>query len=120
MNKKELDRFRKILDQQLKELEQKVEAPPEHLNAGNDYFADPTDRASAESDRNFDIRVRDRERKLILKIKEALARVEDGSFGVCEDCGEPIDRKRLEARPVTTLCIDCKIEREREEKLRGE
>lgn len=120
MNKRDLERFRKILNSQLAELEEKIDAPPEHLDAGNDYFPDPTDRASAESDRNFGIRVRDRERKLIIKIREALQRIDDGEFGVCEDCGEPIDMKRLEARPVTTLCIDCKVAREREEKIRGE
>ncbi len=120
MNKRELERFRKILNKKLEEAQEKVEAPAEHLDASGDYFADPTDRASAESDRNFDIRVRDRERKLILKIREALERVEDGTFGICEECEEPIDQKRLEARPVTTLCIDCKIRSEREEKMRGE
>ena len=120
MNKRDQDKYRKILLKQLKELEEKVEGPAEHLNAANDYFPDPTDRASAESDRNFDIRVKDRERRLVIKVKEALDRLETGEFGICEDCGEPIDPKRLEARPVTTLCIDCKIIREREEKIRGE
>ena len=120
MNKRDQDKYRKILLKQLKELEEKVEGPAEHLNAANDYFPDPTDRASAESDRNFDIRVKDRERRLVIKVKEALDRLETGEFGICEDCGEPIDPKRLEARPVTTLCIDCKIVREREEKIRGE
>ena len=120
MNKRELEKFRKILTKQLEEIEEKVGAPPDHLNAANDYYPDPTDRASAESDRNFDIRVKDRERKLAIKIKEALERIESGEFGICEDCEEPIDAKRLEARPVTTLCIDCKIARERQEKLRGD
>ena len=120
MNKRELEKFRKILLRQLKELEGKVEGKVEHLDISANHFPDPTDLAAAESDRNFDIRVKDRERKLILKIKDALARVDDGSFGICEDCGEPIGTKRLEARPVTTLCIDCKIMREREEKMRGE
>lgn len=120
MNKRDLERFRKILNGQLKELEGKVEGATEHLDTSNDYYPDPTDRASAESDRNFDIRVKDRERKLILKVKDALQRVDDGEFGICEDCGEPIDMKRLEARPVTTLCIECKIAREEEEKIRGE
>lgn len=120
MNKKELERFRKLLNAQVKELTEKVDGSVETLNTGNDYFPDPTDRASAESDRNFDLRVHERERKLIIKIKEALERIEDGTFGVCEECGEPIDLKRLEARPVTTLCIECKIAREREERIRGE
>lgn len=120
MNKRELERFRKILNGLLNDLEQKVNGSTDHLNAADDYFPDPTDRASAESDRNFDIRVHDRERKLIIKIKEALARIDRGEFGICEDCEEPIDAKRLEARPFTTLCIDCKIAREREDKIRGD
>jgi len=120
MKKRDLEKFRKVLLKQQKELEEKLEGKVEHLDASGDHFPDPTDRASAESDRNFDIRVKDRERKLILKIKEAMKRIEDGTFGICEDCEEPIDLKRLEARPVTTLCIDCKIAREREEKMRGE
>ena len=120
MNKRELERFRKMLSQQLKDLENKLDGSVDHLNASDDYFPDPTDRASAESDRNFDIRVQDRERKLIMKIKEAMERMEDGEFGICEDCGEPIGIKRLEARPVTTLCIECKIQREKQEKMRGE
>jgi DnaK suppressor protein len=120
MNKRELERFRKMLTGQLEELEEKLAGSTQQLNASNDYFPDPTDRASAESDRNFDIRVRDRERKLAKKIKEALERVDKGEFGICEDCGEPIGKKRMEARPVTTLCIECKVEREREEKMRGD
>jgi DnaK suppressor protein len=74
----------------------------------NGNFPDPTDRASMESDRSFTLRIRDRERKLIAKIEEALRRLEDGSYGVCEECGEKIGAARLKARPVTTLCIDCK------------
>jgi DnaK suppressor protein len=80
-------------------------------------FPDPTDRASLESDRNFLLRIRDRERKLILKIEEALDRIEKGTFGICEVCGEEISEERLQARPVTTLCIDCKTEEEEKEKI---
>ena len=82
-------------------------------------FPDPTDRATMESDRNFELRIRDRERKLIGKIKEALERIEDGSFGICEECGEDISEERLKARPVTTLCIDCKKRQEKDEKVKG-
>lgn len=81
-----------------------------------DHFPDPTDRASHETDRNFLLRVKDRERKLISKIKEALGRIDDGSYGICEFCGEPISDKRLEVRPVTTSCIECKKEAEEMEK----
>ena len=86
----------------------------------NGDFPDPTDRASLESDRNFTLRIRDRERKLIGKIKEALERIETGSYGVCESCGEEISEARLKARPVTTLCIECKTKQEQEEKVRGQ
>jgi len=81
-------------------------------------FPDPTDQATMETDRNFDLRIRDRERKLIKKIDQALNRIKDGSFGVCESCGGPISSKRLQARPVTTLCIDCKTSQEIEERTR--
>ena len=71
-----------------------------------------------ETDRNFLLRIRDRERKLISKIDQAIERIEDGSFGICDECGEDIENKRLEARPVATLCIHCKTLQEEEEKLK--
>lgn len=120
MGKRQLDKFRKMLLKQMHDLTGKVEGTVGELATDSENLPDITDRASAETDLNFGLRVRDRERKLILKIKEALKRIEDGTFGICEICGEPIDLKRLEARPVTTLCIDCKMEQEREEKMRGE
>ncbi|EKD38754.1 MAG: hypothetical protein ACD_75C00621G0006, partial [uncultured bacterium] len=70
--------------------------------------------------RSFELRIRDRERKLLSKIDEAIARIDDGSYGICEDCGEEIGLKRLEARPVTTLCIDCKTLQETREKSVGQ
>ena len=83
-------------------------------------FPDPTDRASLESNRNFTLRIRDRERKLIVKIREALGRIDDGTYGLCEECGEKIGIERLKARPVTTLCFDCKSNQEAQERrLRG-
>ena len=81
-------------------------------------FPDPTDRATQESDRTFELRIRDRERRLINKIQEALARIETGTFGICEVCEEDISEARLKARPVTTLCIDCKMEQEKKERFR--
>ncbi len=84
----------------------------------DDTFPDPNDRATLESDRNFVLRIRDRERKLITKIDKALDRIADGSFGICEECGEEISEGRLKARPVTTLCIKCKQEQEKQEKAR--
>lgn len=83
----------------------------------NGDFPDPTDRASLESDRNFLLRIKDRERKLITKIKEAIERIDNGTFGICESCGKAISEKRLMARPVTTLCIECKTEGENQERL---
>ena len=78
-------------------------------------FPDPTDRALLESNRNFTLRLRDRERKLLAKIKEAMKRIDDGAFGTCDRCGGEIGEKRLTARPVTTMCIDCKTDAEEEE-----
>lgn len=81
-------------------------------------FPDPTDQASMETDRNFDLRIKDRERKLIKKIDQAIARIKDGEFGECESCSGDISVKRLHARPVTTLCIECKTAQEQEERTR--
>lgn len=81
-------------------------------------FPDLGDQASAEIDRNFMLRIKGRERKLIKKIEEAVDRIDEGIFGICEKCGEEIDIRRLEARPVTTMCIECKTLQEEEEKLR--
>ncbi len=88
------------------------------MKEGKERYPDPMDRASLESDRNFLLRIRDRERKLIQKIDEALKRVADGTFGVCENCGDEISEERLRARPVTTLCVNCKTEQEEQEKKR--
>ncbi|MEO5352365.1 MAG: RNA polymerase-binding protein DksA [Magnetococcus sp. XQGC-1] len=80
-------------------------------------FADPTDRAALETDRNFELRTRDRERKLITKIDRTIAVIEANEYGYCEECGVEIGLKRLEARPVTDLCIGCKTRAERREKI---
>ena len=81
-------------------------------------FPELGDQASAEIDRNFILRLRDRERKLLKKIEDAIEKIDTGTYGICESCGQPIGLSRLEARPVTTMCIDCKTEQEEEEKLR--
>ena len=86
------------------------------LNAG--MQAVTGDQASAEIDRNFMLRLKGRERKLLKKIDQALEKIEGGTYGICEACGEEINIKRLKARPVTTMCIECKTEQEEEEKLR--
>ena len=82
----------------------------------DENFPDPSDRATMESNRNSILRIRDRERKLIFKIQEALQRLDKGEFGICEECGDPIGMERLKARPVTTLCIECKSSQEIEER----
>ena len=81
-------------------------------------FPDLGDQASAEIDMNFMLKLRGREQKLLKKIDLSVERIEEGTYGFCESCGEEISIKRLEARPVTTLCIDCKTEQEEEEKMR--
>lgn len=83
-------------------------------------YPDPTDQASAETDLDFDIRIKSRELKLIHKIDEAIQRLHDGNFGRCEACGGNISIKRLQARPVSTLCIDCKTEQEQSEKTQSD
>ncbi len=85
---------------------------------GEMMFPDLGDQATAETDRNFMLRLRGREQRLLKKIDEAIDRIESGIFGICDDCGNEIDVKRLEARPVTTMCIECKILQEEEERLR--
>jgi len=109
--------FKKLLEQQLEELLEDAVKTASEMADEKANFPDPTDRASLESDRNFELRIRDRERKLIGKIREALQRIEDGEFGLCESCEEEIGIARLKARPVTTMCIDCKTEQERQEKI---
>ncbi len=120
MEQHELQFFRKLLADMLEEAQQKGDSTIEDLNGSNELFADPADRASAESDRSFTLRIRDRERRLIRKIQAAIQRIEDGSFGDCEECGEDIGVPRLKARPVTKLCINCKSRQEEGEELRGE
>jgi DnaK suppressor protein len=120
MKKEDLEYFQGLLQKQLDDLIKGAGRTVDEMTDAENAsaFPDPTDRASMESDRNFELRIRDRERKLISKIRKALEKIEDESFGFCEICGEPIDFKRLEARPVTTHCIDCKTSAEEEEKLR--
>ncbi|GAB4276899.1 MAG: RNA polymerase-binding protein DksA [Deferrisomatales bacterium] len=116
MDPERMEYFRELLQQRLDALVGEARSTLGDLTEGEDNYADPTDRAAADSDRNFMLRIRDRERKLILKIQEALDRIEQGTYGICETCGEDIGEKRLEARPVTTQCIDCKTEAEQREK----
>jgi DnaK suppressor protein len=87
---------------------------------GQATFPDMADQASAEIDRGFMLSLREREQRLLRKIEQAIEKIENGSFGICEVCGEEIELKRLNARPVTTMCISCKTEQEEDEKLRVE
>ena len=91
----------------------------EEMTDNHSSYADPSDRPTAESDRSFTLRIRDRERKLITKIQDALKRMDDGEYGICEECGEEISLARLKARPVTTLCVSCKARQEEGEKIQG-
>ena len=117
MRKKELDRYRTILETQLDEIVGHREvAVHEIAGGGAEDLPNPTDRATVESDRNWSLRLHDRDRRLASKIRAALERLEEGRFGVCESCTRPISQARLRARPVTTLCIDCKTEAERQER----
>ncbi|HEY5976073.1 MAG TPA: RNA polymerase-binding protein DksA [Geobacteraceae bacterium] len=117
MDQEKVEYFRHILHEEMRELLEEAGKTVSEMTTDSTNFPDPTDRATQESDRNFELRIRDRERRLINKIKEALQRLEDGEFGICEVCGEDISEARLKARPVTTYCIDCKMEQERKEKL---
>ncbi len=115
INRATLGRIGKKLNGMLADLEAEVANTVGGMRGGTGAFPDPTDRASLESDRNLTLRIRDRERMLKKKIEDAIARIEDGTFGLCEVCGEQIGSERLEARPVTTLCIDCKESQEEDE-----
>ena len=119
MDKKKSEYFRGLLQDQLDELIDEALKTVNGMTNLKDTFPDPTDRAALETDRNFLLRIRDRERKLIEKIKEALDRIDNDQFGVCEVCGKEIGEERLMARPVTTLCIECKKKQEAREKARG-
>ena len=108
MNPAQLDHFRKILEAWKAELSQDIDGTIHAMKEDATLFADPNDRASQESDMALELRNRDRERKLIKKIDETLAKIDREEYGYCEACGVEIGLKRLEARPTATLCIDCK------------
>ncbi|MGD9788915.1 MAG: RNA polymerase-binding protein DksA [Sulfuricellaceae bacterium] len=108
MNPKQQAHFRKILEDWKAELSRDIDNTVHTMQEEATLFADPNDRASQESDMALELRNRDRERKLIKKIDETIAKIESGDYGYCESCGVEIGLKRLEARPTATLCIDCK------------
>jgi DnaK suppressor protein len=118
MRQRELQILQKLLHARKQELLGEAVRTASGMTGHREQFADPTDRAGLEGDRNLLLRIRDRERKLISKIDEALGRIDDGSYGTCEECGRDIGFARLKVRPVTTLCIECKEEQEAEERRR--
>lgn len=120
MSKEQLEHFRTILASWKQDLMQEVDRTVLHMKDEAANFPDPNDRATQESEFSLELRTRDRERKLIRKIDEALKRIEDGSYGYCLETGEPIGVKRLEARPVATLSVEAQERRERREKQFGD
>ena len=121
MNKKEIKRFREILTGRRDEiLKAAVTTKEEGIGFAADDLPDEVDLASAESSQSMNLRLRDRERVLLKKIEKTIEKMDEGTYGICERCGEEIGIKRLEARPVTDLCIRCKEEQERMEKTYAE
>jgi len=120
MNKEQLEHFRNILNSWKRDLMMEVDRTVSHMKDEAANFPDPNDRATQEEEFSLELRTRDRERKLIRKIDEAIKRVEDGSYGYCLETGEEIGVKRLEARPVATLTIEAQERRERRERQYGD
>ncbi len=117
MNRKDMESFRRMLKGQLEQLEWKSEGSIAGLLDATVAAADPLDRVALESEREMAVHMMERNRKLAAKIKKALQKIDERTFGVCEECGEEIDVARLRLRPVTELCIRCKTQQERLEKL---
>jgi DnaK suppressor protein len=120
MNKEQLEHFRNILLSWKRDLMEEVDRTVLHMKDEAANFPDPNDRATQESEFSLELRTRDRERKLIRKIDEAIGRIDDGSYGYCVETGEEIGIKRLEARPVATLCVEAQERRERRERQYGD
>jgi DnaK suppressor protein len=120
MKPEQIEYFRQLLSGRIEQLLSDAGKTVSEMTDDNVNLPDITDRASLESERNFELRIRDRERKLLKKLNDALSRLDEGTFGICESCGGKISEKRLMARPVTTLCINCKKKQEEQEKQRGE
>jgi len=119
VDKDKLGFFRDLLLKKVEDLCKEAEKTVGGMTGEKESFPDPTDRASVETHRNFQLRIRDRERKLINKIQRALNKIEEGTFGVCEDCGGEISEDRLNVRPFTSQCIRCKKEMEEKERKGG-
>ncbi len=117
MNEKQREYFRRKLLKWKEEILKEMRETLENLQENNEPLTDIADRASTETDRAIELRTRDRQRKLIAKIDAALKRIETGEYGYCEETGEPISLKRLEARPIATLSIEAQERHERMEKV---
>ncbi len=116
LSKEELQALKGVLEEQLETLISQSREAVNTLTEVRENDADPLDLAVTESNRDFTLRMADRERRLLGKIRYALERIQNGEYGGCESCGEPITYGRLMARPVATLCIDCKTEAEQVER----
>jgi DnaK suppressor protein len=121
LNKKELKKFQELLEEKRKAVLERAREmlAVENMALDTNDLPDEMDLASSEYLQSFEFRLRGREKSLLSKLDLALKKIDDGSFGVCEVCEEPIGKKRLEARPETTLCIKCKEDQEREERTMG-
>ena len=121
LNKKELKKFQELLEEKRKAVLERAREmlSIENMSLDTNDLPDEMDLASSEYLQSFEFRLRGREKSLLSKLDLALKKIEDGTFGVCEICEEPIGKKRLEARPETTLCIKCKEDQEREERTMG-
>jgi RNA polymerase-binding transcription factor len=117
MSERQREYFRRKLTNWKEEILRESRGTIQNLQAETTPFADLADRASTEAERQLELRTRDRQRKLIAKIDAALRRLEDGSYGFCEETGEPISLKRLDARPIATLSIEAQERHERREKV---
>jgi DnaK suppressor protein len=117
MNKKQQEYFRKKLLAWREEILKEARETLQHLQDENQNHPDLADRASSETDRSIELRARDRQRKLVSKIDAALSRIDDGTYGYCEETGEPISLRRLEARPIATLSLEAQERHERRERV---
>ncbi len=119
MNHDKLDFFERVLIEKMNQILGTAEETMNQMSQGDGAFPDPTDRAVSESNRTIELRTRDRERKLLQKILKAIGKIKDGTYGICEECGDDISESRLKVRPEATLCLKCKEEEEKVEKQFG-
>ena len=117
MNERQREYFRAKLLAWREDILKEAKETLQHLQEENQNHPDLADRASSETDRAIDLRARDRQRKLVAKIDEALTRIDDGTYGYCEETGEPISLRRLEARPIATLSVEAQERHERRERI---